>query len=359
MTSSTMPPAVKANGSKLNVLISEEAESLKMSVVHLWQREGYDGGDGGQSRFDWFYLRKNAPAPRLHLLYASNESAPIGFVGIGPREWWANGRQVRAGVLVDFVVARQHRTLFPAISLQKHAHKAWFERGSLLYAMPNAKATAIFRRMNPPVQLELAEFVRLLRPYAPLTRYMPRVFAKSVGWAVEQLNRLLLHVQLRTCTLSADYEESFGPEFTRFWAELDKTSLSIGCRDATYLTWRFHEHPNRAYRILVVRDGASDSLCGYFVCEMRGLTLAVRDCLLDGDVERQKLALLLLSRAAIRLGAHSVRLVCSELPVMAKALRSALFIRRGARPIFCMMSGERAKEWRDLHWYLTPADEDV
>lgn len=341
-----------------HVTVTEEAAARRSEVVHLWKAGFGVDTDGSEARYDWFYLRE-APAPSLHLLRLASSSELIGFVGIGPREWWIKGRCLKAGVLVDFVVLPEHRTLLPAMSLQKHARRLWLERNFLLYALPNERSTPIFKRLGASIELELGEYVRLLRPKTFLSRHLPKPIAKLASAVIALCSRAVLAAQLWTCGLSADYEETFGTEFTELWQRHDKKELSIGTRDASYLSWRFSEQPGRCYRTLAIRERTSRELRGYFVCEISDGVVYVRDFLIDGNLRQRIQALRLLSRMALIDGMESVRIAVTEVPGILNALRAALFVRRGGRPVFCSVASAEVCDWRRAAWYFTPADEDV
>lgn len=356
MSAPSADKVTSAQNSPYVVAVSEEAETHRSDVVRLWQKANF-GSDKAVERYDWFYRRKS-PAPRLHMLRQTNSSELIGFLGIGPREWWIDGRRLNAGVLVDFIVLPEHRTLLPAMSLQRQARKWWLEQNPLLYALPNEKSALIFKRLGASAELELSEYVRLLRPTLLFSRHLPRWLALFASAVVAISSQVVLALQLRKSRLRAEYEEGFGHEFTELWQRLDKTNLSIGTRSADYLSWRFSEQPGRCYRTLVVRDSVSRKVCGYFVCETSGGVLYVRDFLIEGDLERRSQSLRLLARTALGAGMESVRITVSDVPEIIEALRAALFFKRGTRPVFYVASGEDT-EPRRLAWFFTPADEDV
>ena len=96
-----------------------------------------------RAKYDWFYLRCPFGPPLLQLLRAGSAGTAVGACGAGRRRMLWKGREIRAGVLVDLAVAREHRSLGPALMLQQGLVAAGHNELDLLYGFPNPKAAPV------------------------------------------------------------------------------------------------------------------------------------------------------------------------------------------------------------------------
>ena len=78
------------------------------------------------------------------------ESEPIGCCGLGTRQVWIDGHPVQAGLFADFAVDAAHRTLMPALTLQKALCSDAQRRFPVTYGFPNKVAVGIFQRIGFP-----------------------------------------------------------------------------------------------------------------------------------------------------------------------------------------------------------------
>ena len=96
----------------------------------------------------------------------------VGATGVGVRRFQAFA--VGGGALLgDFFVHKAHRSLFPALSLQRTAADAARANAAFVYGFPNQKALPVFRRSVRRARHGKA-FVRVL-DYTPyLERHLKR-----------------------------------------------------------------------------------------------------------------------------------------------------------------------------------------
>ena len=88
---------------------------------------------------------------------------PLEWGAPGREPFWLGGQRIEAGVLVDLAVSPAHRTLFPALLLQKSLLAAGLEAREVLYAFPNQKAAAVFQRAGYRHIGLMTRYVRVLR----------------------------------------------------------------------------------------------------------------------------------------------------------------------------------------------------
>lgn len=348
--------ALPANRQPEYVTFAGDARRDRDAVLAAWR------GNIGQeerhpAKYDWFYLACPFGQPVLRLLRHAPSSAIIGVGAAGPRRMLRAGRELRAGVLVDLAVATEHRSLGPAITLQKALMVAGEERFDLLYGFPNPKAAPVFKRVGYDKIGELVRYARVLRYRRQLPRVMPRAAALPLGALLDAATRLRHAIAARRSRdLRVEWADHAVPEMDELWKRSDHGDAVIAARDTTLLRWRFDEAPLPKTRYLLVRDARSGSLEAWFACQPDAAGLHVRDFwAIDAAEGISEAYVEALARAARRAG-YSVLSV--EYAGPAQRLGPWLdtgFTPRSRRPVFGKWAPS-AGGGGQLH--LTAADED-
>lgn len=348
------------NGAQSYEFMIGNAETYEDLAVHLW-REGElgasDGAETSHARYQWFYLRNPEGVARVNLLLHSAARTPIGFIGIGSRQLMLSEQKIAAGILVDFVVIPKHRSAFPALLLQRNARTSALEVMPILYGLPDTKALVISKRLGSQVWFDLPRFVRVIRGRTYFEKHMPRFFAVPLAFFSDTLDWLWMRLHLAFNSDVGQWIDQFNEEFDALWHALDKRDLCIGVRDQAFLKWRFTQQPGHQYRTFILkRKGV---LLMYFVCEVTGETLSVRDCLNIGSTNDFKIGLIKLSAAARQMNIKAVEVQASLTSSLIRALRGAQFLLRSSRPFFAVVNESLRNQTNSVHWFVTPADEDV
>lgn len=331
------------------------------AAAETWKRCGLGDLEREQHlrRYDWFYCKNPQGEGQVNFLHCASEVEPIGFLGMGARNWSVCGRDVKAGVLVDFVVHPKHRTALPALKLQRYGRERGAQTAQILIGLPDVKAVPIFKRLGAQFGFDLWRYVRITRYGAYLRRYLPGPLAALAGAVLDALGALEIAARLAGTEFDGAWVHEFDDRFDALWAALDKKKLCVGVRDRRFLSWRFSAQPCRSYRTFAVTRRTDGALQMYFVCEMSGNSLVVKDLLGLGDEAAWRVGLLLLSRAARKLGAAVVSIQVKSNDVLASALRTSRFVPRDSRPFFAMVDGPTATNMAGASWYITQADEDI
>lgn len=333
------------------------------AVLAVWR--GNLGQDARMAaKYDWFYLRAPAGAPVLQLLTHTGTDVPVGACSAGRRRMLRDGREIRAGVLVDLAVAPEHRTLGPALILQQGLFAAGKRELEQLYGFPNPKAAPVFKRIGYRKLGEMVRHARVVRhaPYvqrrapglpAPLAMLLGAFFDIGTG----------LRDRLRTPgtgALRATWHNR-APDIDALWSASPKPAALTAIRDAAHLRWRFDDAPTDTslppFRHLLLRDAHGDAAWFATRADAATRTLHVHDAWTrDGGATPSPPVLLALLRAARKAG---FAVVSIELATNASRLQPWLdigFEPRGQRPVFGTDFRESADGNADLH--LTSADED-
>ncbi len=110
-------------------------------ILALWERCKFASGAPARARYDWFYLDNPAGRSRVYLLFSGDEM--VGALGTGTRQLAGAAGEMRSAViLVDFVVEPMHRSLYPALALQKTARERELRDIPMLYGIPATQGSA-------------------------------------------------------------------------------------------------------------------------------------------------------------------------------------------------------------------------
>lgn len=357
----SLPPAAASGAQSYQFSIGEPALDEAL-VQRVWAAGGIGSASGAAAdlaRYQWFYLGNPQGPARVNWLRHGAEPEPAGVLGIGSRQLLMAGQATPAGALVDFVINPKHRSAFPALMLQRNGREMALTSMQVVYGLPDTKAVMVCKRLESHVKFELPRFARVVRSRGYLERLLPRWAALPLAVFTDVLDHAGMRLQLLFSSLAGEWIEAFDARFDQLWAALDKSRLCVGVRDRAFLEWRFAQQPARNYKTFVVKRAGSDALLMYFVCEITASTLRVKDCLYIGTERELRAGLLLLTLAARTLGSHSVELQVSADGLFRRALRRAQFGLRSQRPFFAIVNAPLREQAAGLHWYITPADEDV
>jgi len=219
------------------------------------------------SRFDWLYLGN--PNGRARAWIAVDEGGrTIGAAAAFPRHFWIDGKSERAWVLGDFGIGREHRSLGPALQLQRFVFASLASNDfAIAYDFPSASMMGIYRRLGVPLLGRHVRHVKLIRADEKIDNWVRHEFFAQClsyigNWALrfQQLPRF----RNRDIEFSL-HEGPFGKEFH---------TVNSGCalhpfqavRSAEYLNWRYRKHPLKRYCVLAARRHSE--LVGYGVVEI-------------------------------------------------------------------------------------------
>ena len=336
----------------------------RQTLIDMW-RGNLGDPDQLDSKYEWFYEISPTGQPLAMVLEFDKGSLdggrqPVGVAAAGPRVFQVGDERYDAAVLVDLAVDKQHRTLFPALLLQKTLLAEGQRLTPLLYGFPNSKAAPVFQRAGYRKLGTIVRYVRVLRTVDYLRKKIPNWMARVVGPAWDFLS--FAFVRLRY----------IGTRKTRImWRDISQAAVGTvadtvsvqrllrGFRTSEFLLWRFAPFSKRKFDFISVSSESTDRSSGYFVVEADETVLHVRDCspcLLDG--RRAGRALMLLFEEARRRGFGSVSFECMAPNDFVRTLQMTGMWPRSERPVFGVLRDDFVSIANSAPWYLTAADED-
>ncbi|HMJ11799.1 MAG TPA: hypothetical protein VK524_10325, partial [Polyangiaceae bacterium] len=253
-------------------------EDVEAGVLDLWKQTRSKPFEL-ENTFRWYYRSDTERANRCFVLVHGGDADLVGATGVGLRHFRVESGEVAGALLGDFFVHKAHRSLFPALSLQRTAADAARQSAAFVYGFPNQKAVPVFRRLGFSELGTVCRFVRVL-DYAPyLDRYLKR---PALAHALARgLNTLAPLRRPSSLVPSRRYASEWLERFDERFDTLERASLLgvpvRGQRTAAFLNWRFSAKPGFKGRVFTCFERGSRALCAYAVVELEPEAAYVRD----------------------------------------------------------------------------------
>ena len=341
-------------------IVSADIEGDRTRILDFWQRIGFTTPDR-VDRYDWFHLQNPEGRGRIYLMMLEGSDQIVGTACAGTRlVCMPGGTVLRASVLVDFAVDPAHRSLGPALTLQRTAREHEMLHSDLLYGLPDTRAVPIFKRLGADVSLREASHAYVVRSGVYLRRKLPRWaswIGTLAGGFIDLARGALLRIRSMASGLDCTWSAQPPAGVDQLWSEQASTlEAGIGVRNRPYLAWRFRAPE---WRFAAVTSKDRSRLHAYMACRLVGEELHIGDLLLSGteaDRRRALQAFLVLARR------EPVRVVRADLlapPSTMNAMRAAGFSVRDERPLFLVRNPAGSAGSLVTDWWFTKADEDV
>jgi hypothetical protein len=338
-----------------------DLEADRETAVTLLARHVNPGYSG--RRFDWLYRENPAGLGRLWIAVDSSTGDPIGSAGAFPRRMCVQGRSITAWVLGDLCIDEQHRSLGPAVQLQRTClEEIGSAGGSFWYDFPSRSMEAVYRRLG--MTAPQGRLVRLARPLRLGSKLRQRLgvspLSRGVGAAVDLALACAARPRRLSRSLSiAPHEGAYHEEFSALAGLVNAHYGLCSERSAGYLNWRYHDNPIQPHEALCVRRGGV--LLAYVVLAYEeGDTATVVDLFGIPDVSLLRALLRAAAARAWYRGAATVSISLLESHPWIRLVRQLGFHLRDAAPVYLRSTGGSDTSLvADIPWFLTLGDRDA
>jgi hypothetical protein len=312
------------------------------------------------AKYDWFYLACPWGEPQLRLLRVGAGGPFVGAAAIGRRQMFLDGRLINAGVLVDLVVDAAHRSLGPALMLQREMLARALEEFDFVYGFPNAKAVRVVTRVGYSMLDDIVRCSCVLRHASYLKRMMPPPLAQITGALIDAADRCVNAIrELVLGRRAIEWSDDIDPRVESLWERTPPAEGLTGSKSARAVAWRFAATSEQRARYLLVSRRGGGAIEAWFACQGVGTTLHVRDFWSVGTNRTiSRATILALIRAARREGYAVVSIECTATSPLFAAFRRAGFRERSRRPVVGAWSPRFRGATDALAIHLTSADED-
>lgn len=342
------------------------ASAAEARVLALWSRLP---SPPKPEMFRWCYREGCTGEGQCFLLQTATTPAEVvGMAGLGQRRIETASGPLRAALLGGFFVDKAHRTLFPALTLQR-AVLAWTRQGfDLVYGFPNESAAPVLKRLGFKDLVKLSRHVLVLRHARYLTPILRSgLAARAAAVPADLFRRVVQPGASLPAPRGLAFAEAttLDARFDRLFTARAFPGHTTGARDAALLTWRFLRRPDEHATVYALSAARSGELHGYAIVHFDGVTAHVRD-LLGIDLDAMMTTLRLTAGAVRRAGASAISFLFAGPSEMSTRLRALGFRERPTTRVLIGHAGDslaadpaKADVLPLLErWYVTEADED-
>jgi hypothetical protein len=235
----------------------------RQEVLDLLER---NLGRSQEQRLDWRHTLNPAGPSWSWFLYDRNHDAPVAMASVFPRHMWACGKPVLGGQVGSFVVDAGHRSLGPAVLLQRATFEP-VDLGALAFCFdcpPHDQGMSTFVRLGMQFNAKVVRYTMLLRSEPFVEKRLGKgLWTKPVAAAGNLMLRMRV-ARRRVAGLEiCSYEGMFDEEFSCLDKRLSNSEFIRASRSARDLNWRYREDPLAAkslpngntgeYRIVLAR----------------------------------------------------------------------------------------------------------
>jgi hypothetical protein len=326
-----------------------------------------------EERFAWRHTENPAGVCWSWFAYDANGSSrktPVALVTVFPRNMRVGGKRVRGGQVGEFAVDSTHRSLGPAVQLQRTTFTP-VDSGDLTFCYdctPHDRGMSTFVRLGMQPNCEVHRYALPLRcdPYV----------AKKCGtgvWTKPLIAAGNVVLRTRRAKSSAsgleieEFKGRFGEEFDQLDNAVSSAELIRASRAAQDLNWRYRADPmsehisaggaSGTYHTLVVRRHGKLMAFAVFFLQSDGITSLIdifgRDLTVTGPALLE--GVIQISR---KRNVSSVYGCCSEDSALKPVLLGAGFRQRErtARVVaYTRKNGPRPFD-AGLHWSFTQVE---
>jgi hypothetical protein len=207
-------------------------------------------------RFDWLY-RGNPDGPAWSWFVCEPSGRAVGVTSLFPRSMWVGDKPVLCGQVGDFAIVASHRSLGPALLLQR-ATFCPVEAGHLAFCYdcpPHQAGMSTFRRMGMRPNCRMDRYALPIRVDGRVRKKLSA--ASAIPAAVGNLllrfgRRWRAYPRARSLEVS-EHVGPFGEEFSRLDAAIQRTNVIRSRRTAAVLNWRYRKDPLQQYEVLTAK----------------------------------------------------------------------------------------------------------
>jgi len=258
-------------------------EKNKQDVLNVWRNSGFGIPE---SKYSWMY-EGNPHGRAIGRLVLDKNDEVVGMAALFPRGLRIDGNsQAAAAIVGDFVIAREHRSLGPALMLQKALIESQKKHHvGLVYGFPNQQAEAVLQKAGYRF---IGNTIRLTRPLRSHYYLSRKISAGRLSKVLAGIVDPILHwtakeIRYKTNSrLKSERLVDFDERFNDFWARCAFPGLIVGERNSAYLRWRYTHCLHKNYRIDAVTDGLTRDILGYVVWYAAGSSVYIAELWEDG-----------------------------------------------------------------------------
>jgi hypothetical protein len=260
-------------------VIKADVQKDRHLILSVWER---NFKDVPQERYRWFYENNPYGPASSWLVTDQKTNSVVGSTALFPRRMNLNGEKVLVGIAADFAVNREHRSLSPALKLQKAVISGCKEnKAEFIYGFTNEQSQAVLLRAGYKKLGEVHRLAKLLRTKNKLKRYLPLpgtgLFSIPLDFILAIFSKEKSYAQSKDFKIESP--KRFDERFDSLWEEAKCRFGVIGERNRQYLNWKYVDNPHKKYHIFSLAEQEGEKILGFVVFYLQGNNCFVADLL--------------------------------------------------------------------------------
>ena len=217
-------------------------------------------------RLDWM-MAGNPAGPSVWLIAREDKGKAISAtISIMPKILNLAGKTYRAGIVGDFMVAKECRVFGPALQIMRSVTGGYDKLGfDFIYTVPNADSVMVCRRAGFVKAGTIRRYAKVLNPGLGLQKTYAHSFIKAI--AVPAVNigfRFISAETYRASGLVSDPESGYeGSGFPL--PTIENPSFFTSHRDPSYLRWRYLDNPLHSFSIEAYKGKVNGTVKGFVI----------------------------------------------------------------------------------------------
>lgn len=262
---------------KLYSVCELNLEQNKNEVLNIWKQSGFNVPE---AKYSWMY-ENNPYGPATGWLVRNSGGQAVGVVALFPRGIRVKGELRSAALVGDFVITKEHRSLGPALMLQRAAVQSPAKHNfDFIYGIPNRQAEAVLLRAG---YRQVGLTIRMTKPFRS-HYYLRRKLSSSLladtlagaidpilHWTAKEIR------QSRNNRFRLEEMWDFDQRFDDLSGLVSDPMVIVGERNAAYLRWRYLRCPHKKYRIHALTDVSTQQILGFLVSYAEGEGIAIAE----------------------------------------------------------------------------------
>ena len=230
-------------------------------------------------KYAWIY-EKNPDGQVLFWLLIHEESGEVaGATTLFPRKFVVDGQLREGSVAGDLLISPHHRSLGPAMMLQRAVVEEVNQQGSgFVVIYPNKNASLIAKRVG---YKKVGHLARLVRPVSasPVLAVLniPGAFKVLVKPLLEVGFSLVLSDAFRDKSLNFRSVDRVGDDFDQLWGEYSRQLSFAAQRSSHYMNWKYGDDPDDKHRFYIAENRSTGVMEACLVYRKDEDALEIRD----------------------------------------------------------------------------------
>jgi hypothetical protein len=329
---------------------------VEKEVLSLWESNGFTNR---KNLLDWAFGKNfSRPTENSMFFVLTQESSIVGCCGVVERKIRLFGEECSCGYPNNFLVDINHRSLGPAIQIQKNIldQKSY----QVIFAVPNKKSDGVLRRVGYKPIGKMERWVLVVRTEKYLKKILKALVLAKIAAVFTDfiIYAKIAFVKTSKKGLNIHIIENFDDRFNGFWEKDKSNHAIIGERNSNYLKWRFSNYPINTYKIFTLQNSNNELLAylvysnlksGYYIDDLLTENEEMYICLLKEFVKFSK-----------KQGKEAITFRFFGDPRIYSALKKVGFKRRSdSNSVLVFSNFKNDDVFNKDKWFLTAADMDV